>query len=796
MNHRVQTSHTDGSLEHDNGSHLLHVGIISFSATLLVILFAWFVAYGSPHSRELAFNPYAVLSILSCISNIIAFIFIVRIKRQSNVLAWFSVCLLSLAAWAGGEAMLRLAATPAADLFWAPLNTAGSVIMPIALYMFALTYTNPKRAMNPLLLPGLIGVACFFIFLDARTNLIAVYDASLLIPRPWGFVSPTGPAYFLISAWVSFLPVAAIYLLHRFRQHTTDKLLRKQTKLFMIAIAVPLAAGAVTDGLLPVIGVQWVPTLGVAFLTLMGVIISYGITKYRFFSFTPESIANEILGTMHEAVIGIGPNLRIGYINPGAERLLGLPAIKMAGKPLSSFLAHSEMPLLEHELHAVLSGKASTTIDAMDFKTAHDKVITTTLTISRLSDEGQCLVVMTDITEMAHTTALIERQVSERTQELHEEQAKLRASIEGLTLGFMIIDHRAEIIIQNKALKRIFGLKNPLSSLQQLEQKMTDTSLTEYLLKVIKTGKALTLDNIGAGTKILQIFIGPVNIAGAGKDAVIGTVILIEDVTEEKVLSRSKDEFFSIASHELRTPLTSIKGNASMMLNYYPEIIDKDPSLKQMTADIYESSARLIDIVRDFLDVSRIEQGKMVFRYEPVAIERLIETIFYEMKTSLDEKKIFLKTDTKTLDKLPKVWADKDRLSQILYNLIGNAVKFTEAGGVTVEAAVETGFLRVSVTDTGRGISLDNQKLLFHKFQQAGDSLLTRDTTRGTGLGLYISRLMIDSMGGEIQLARSEENKGATFTFRIPIATKQQLASVDKPPVVTAKIDAATGLSK
>jgi PAS domain S-box-containing protein len=794
--HSHRASAAGHSTEQDRIIPLVHTGVISLSVVSLLVLFTWFVLVGRPISLQLHFNVYGLLSVASFLSNIIAFIFIVRIKHRNPALLWFAVYLLSLAVWAGGEALMRFSATPEASLFWSPLNTSGSVIMPISLYMFALVYTSPRQSLSPFVLPLLIGVSCFYIFLDAHTHLITDYTFAHLIEQPWGYVSPAGPLLFLVALWLSALAACSLLLFYRFRQHTSDQLLRKQTKIFMVAISIPLVGGIVTDGLLPTLGLIILPGMSVTLLTLMSIIISYGILRYRFFSFTPETIANEMLGTMHEAVIGLGPDKRIGYVNAGTEQLLGLPATKLAGRQLTSFLTNKTSTALHDKIRLVFGGAESATIDAISFTAADGSQLTATLTVSRLSDGDQCLVVMTDITQIAHTKELIEHQVTERTKELHEEQAKLRASIESLGLGFLLLDTETNIIIQNKALQHIFGSSHQFTGIDPLTDKLANTKLLEEINKVAKSGKVVQLDNVNAGTKILKIFIGPVNINDHRRDTIIGTVILIADVTEERVLARSKDEFFSIASHELRTPLTSIKGNTSMMLNYYADLINQDTALKEMVDDIYESSGRLIDIVRDFLDVSRIEQGKMVFRYEPVAIDRIIESVFYEMRTIAEEKGISLEAGNKTLDALPKVWADKDRLSQVIYNLIGNAVKFTDKGSVSVKATTDNKYVVVTVTDTGRGIPPENQKLLFHKFQQAGDSLLTRDTTRGTGLGLYISRLMINSMGGKINLLHSEENKGATFYFRIPIATKAQIASAAQPAHTQEKIDTSTGLSK
>jgi len=209
-----------------------------------------------------------------------------------------------------------------------------------------------------------------------------------------------------------------------------------------------------------------------------------------------------------------------------------------------------------------------------------------------------------------------------------------------------------------------------------------------------------------------------------------------------------------------------------MIMDYYSEQL-KDPSLKEMIGDIKLSSERLIEIVNDFLDLSRLEQGKIMFKPEEFSLEEVVESVVYEMKAVLAQKNLHLTFDRMTLDSMPKVWADKNRVKQIVYNLVGNASKFTEKGGISINAAHEGDHIKVLITDTGRGIPEDGQKLLFRKFQQASNSILTRDTTRGTGLGLYISKMLIENMGGKINLENSELDKGSTFSFTLPTATNE-----------------------
>jgi signal transduction histidine kinase len=239
-------------------------------------------------------------------------------------------------------------------------------------------------------------------------------------------------------------------------------------------------------------------------------------------------------------------------------------------------------------------------------------------------------------------------------------------------------------------------------------------------------------------------------------------------------LQRSRDEFFSIASHELRTPLTAIRGNTSLIKQYFPDVL-KDDNVHEMIDDIHDSSVRLIEIVNDFLDASRLEQDKMKLVRQPFTIEPLVEKVIYEMASLSRDKGIALTFDQETLGEIPQVYGDMNRVKQILYNLIGNAMKFTKQGSVTINCLIQGRRLKVTVTDTGPGISPEGQQLLFHKFQQTAQSIITRDDTRGTGLGLYISKLLVEHMGGEIRLEHSEVGKGSTFSFTLPFATAAQI---------------------
>ncbi len=365
------------------------------------------------------------------------------------------------------------------------------------------------------------------------------------------------------------------------------------------------------------------------------------------------------------------------------------------------------------------------------------------------------------------------RRIEEQNQELlHNEQARLKASINSLHVGFIMTDTNNNIILINGAAQKMLS-KSPGKSWETdgIDERLgPEVAFKSALARVLRTGKPVDKKEVVFGDLVLRIFIAPILEDGPGSSAQkLGAVVLIENITEAKLLERSRDEFFSIASHELRTPLTAVRGNASLLQQVYaPQLHDKD--FDEIAGDIHDASVRLIEIVNDFLDTTRLEQGKLKFDNVNFSVAEILGAVVHEMGGVASGKGVELKADSDTAA-LPMVFADKNRVKQVTYNLVGNALKFTTEGTIWIDARVDGQKLKVFVHDTGPGISDENQRLLFRKFQQASNSFLTRDT-RGSGLGLYISKLLVEQMGGHIALEESTLGVGTTFSFTLPLAKK------------------------
>ncbi len=234
--------------------------------------------------------------------------------------------------------------------------------------------------------------------------------------------------------------------------------------------------------------------------------------------------------------------------------------------------------------------------------------------------------------------------------------------------------------------------------------------------------------------------------------------------TAEKLreVDRLKTQFLANMSHELRTPLNSIIGFSRVMLKG----IDGPLTELQETdlQSIYNSGQHLLSLINSILDMSKIEAGKMDLSFEEVDLHGIFQAVLSTARGLLKDRPIKLISDIP--EELPTVWADAQRIRQVLINLVSNAAKFTEEGHIAIRATADEEFVTISVSDTGIGIDPEAQKRLFIPFQQVDASTTRR--AEGTGLGLAISRSFIEMHGGEIWV-ESEPGKGSTFFFTLPV---------------------------
>src|SRR3989344_58020 len=294
-------------------------------------------------------------------------------------------------------------------------------------------------------------------------------------------------------------------------------------------------------------------------------------------------------------------------------------------------------------------------------------------------------------------------------------------------------------------------------SLPKNESKVTDTrkKIIERVIKVV---------GIALDSAILY------------QDVLITGRELEQANTKLKELDSLKDEFVSVASHELRTPMTAIRSYAWMAL--HKSDIPLSQKLKRYLYRTLISTERLINLVSDMLNLSRIESGKIEISPIPFNFADLVKEIVEDVNAKAQEKKLKILI---LEQKLPQAFADPEKVQQILLNLIGNALKFTFPGGIiTINFFTDGKVVEISIKDDGQGISQEDMGKLFKKFGRLDSSYESLSTSGGTGLGLYISKNLVELMNGRIWVNSEGLGKGSTFFFSLPVASAQILENAEQ----------------
>jgi PAS domain S-box-containing protein len=261
--------------------------------------------------------------------------------------------------------------------------------------------------------------------------------------------------------------------------------------------------------------------------------------------------------------------------------------------------------------------------------------------------------------------------------------------------------------------------------------------------------------------------------------AIIGRIYVYRDVTSETEVDRMKTDFIATVSHELRTPMTSIKGSLGLVLGGVAGPLPED--VRELLSIAMNNTDRLVRLINDILDVSRIEAGKLEIRRQTLSVADSVMRAVREMQGYADQRAITMTTVVP--DDLPRVLADADRLQQVLVNLLSNAIKFSDEGStVTLTAGHEPAGVWVRVEDTGPGIDESQHSAIFEKFHRVDNASSRR--TGGSGLGLAICKAIVEEHGGQIWV-ESEVGKGSAFTFTL--RAEPSLAEVAVPPVVGGK---------
>ncbi len=250
-----------------------------------------------------------------------------------------------------------------------------------------------------------------------------------------------------------------------------------------------------------------------------------------------------------------------------------------------------------------------------------------------------------------------------------------------------------------------------------------------------------------------------------------------------KQLDQAKSEFVSIASHQLRTPMTGIMGYLSMMTQ--GDFGKVKPEHQKILVDLLAESQRMIRLINQFLNVSKIEAGKFTYTWKPTQMEELVTHVVKEVEKPASDKGLKL-TVKMPKSKLPIIQADADKIEDVVLNLIDNAIKYTAKGTIVVTLALEGVVVHFRVKDSGIGIKPQDATELFNKFVRG--SGIAQIHPDGSGLGLFIAKSIIDAHGGKIWAESDGEAKGSTFQFTLPLKPPADVVAMSAAAVVTKKV--------
>ena len=359
----------------------------------------------------------------------------------------------------------------------------------------------------------------------------------------------------------------------------------------------------------------------------------------------------------------------------------------------------------------------------------------------------------------------VDSQVKRRIKELDERRRKYQNFVEGAEDSFIQFNSFGVLTYANPATRRLLGY--PDSELinrhyNELISPKTTKSFVDTFARV-KAGEPVINHQFDLRHRNGRIV--PVELSGTPVEeggSVTGAQFIIRDITERRAVDSLKADFIAIASHQLRTPLSAIRWYLEMVLK--GQVGDLKPAQRDYLEEAYQSNHRMIALVRDLLDVSRAQAGRLNLNDQPVDLNEIIHSVLDEVKPLASAHNVHLEFKPEAI---PAVKTDPARIQQVILNLATNAIRYNRSRGrVTLAARQQGAAVLITCQDTGFGISQADEKKIFTKFFR-GDTMLKRET-EGSGLGLYLAKTIIESLGGNIWF-ESKVNRGTTFTVKLNI---------------------------
>ena len=451
--------------------------------------------------------------------------------------------------------------------------------------------------------------------------------------------------------------------------------------------------------------------------------------------------------------------------NKALEDAVGMPKDKVEGKSCFDLYSLEEAQRYwKDDLEIIKTGKPKFGI-IETMKSVKGELWVQTDKIPFRDTQGNVIGIIgfsLDITQRKHA----EEALIKSREEIVSDKLKMESMVVSMAEGVIMLDESDKIVIINPQARWMlgFGFNEEIDS-NTLLNRLKALKLDNAYQECITSRRFISQEATNYQGHFLRCELTPVK--NAAKVA-IGTVVILRDITKEKEIDALKSEFVSTVSHELRTPLSITKEGVSLVLDGIPGKIN--PQQRKILLTSRDNMDRLARIINNLLDISKIESGKIELKREPVDINELARKTAANFELRLGEKGLGLKL--KLPDKPIIAYVDPDKIVQVLTNLIGNAYKFTQKGGIEISCSEKEDRIECSVSDTGAGISADDLPRVFEKFQQF--SRIDGAGEKGTGLGLSIAKALVELHKGQMKV-ESSLGKGSVFSFYLPKYSSAEL---------------------
>lgn len=343
------------------------------------------------------------------------------------------------------------------------------------------------------------------------------------------------------------------------------------------------------------------------------------------------------------------------------------------------------------------------------------------------------------------------------------EKKQTEAVVRGVAEGLVVVNDKGQVLLMNDTAEKMLGVEKE----KKIGKKITDDIPDELLISLAKdsgpNNEEKVVEFVSKNDNVKKVLRSSSAIIQNEEGQTVGMLNILTDVTKQRELDEMKKNFVANVTHELRTPIVAMqKATAILTTNSAGPLNETQTNFLSIVSRNLSQLARLVE---DLLDVAKIDSGKMKLKLAPTRIDKVLVEACDTLDTWAKSKTLEI---IRNIDKnFPEIWIDPDKVTQVLNNLISNAIKFTPPGGkITIGMTwdADPSFVKVSVADTGVGISKEDLTKLFRRFEQFGD----QQGIVGTGLGLSISKEIVERHGGRIW-AESHERQGSIFSFTLPL---------------------------